>query len=176
MKLILIILFLSPAIFAMPASIILMRHGEKPDQGNELSERGWQRAKALPTLFDRIGSPVALYGMSPKNDDGSIRAIQTLKYVAEKFKLVIQSDFNKKETVQLISDIKKNKIYDGKIVVICWEHKYIIEIAQLLGVTQNINWPGKQFDRYWRLDYSPQGVLTHYQDLPERLLPGDSSI
>src|SRR5687768_12383424 len=83
---------------AMPAQILLIRHAEKPESGPELSSVGWERARALPTLFRRpefkkSGSPVALIAMAPKDKDGSVRSIQTLKYVADEFNLTINSDY-----------------------------------------------------------------------------------
>ena len=36
---------------AAPEEIIFLRHAEKPDHGPELNARGWERAKALATLF-----------------------------------------------------------------------------------------------------------------------------
>ena len=71
------------SLWSMPAQILLMRHGEKPVVGNELSPQGWRRAQALPTLFSRpelrrFGLPVGLYAMAPSHPGGSIRAIETL--------------------------------------------------------------------------------------------------
>ena len=43
---ILILLFIGETIFAMPAQILFMRHGEKPKKGDELSAQGWQRARS----------------------------------------------------------------------------------------------------------------------------------
>jgi hypothetical protein len=161
--------------FSMPSQILLIRHGEKPDQGNELSPQGWQRAQLLPKLFEtRFNTPVALYGMNPSKDTGSVRALQTLKYVAEKLKLTINKDFTRDEISDLVLDIKNNKSYEGKTILICWEHNALVSLAQLLGVNQALNWPKTQFDRVWVLNYKGN-TLAKFENLPESLLPGDSN-
>jgi hypothetical protein len=174
------VLMFSQWVFAMPAQILIMRHGEKPlvDNG-QLSAQGWQRAQALPQLFSRpefmkFGPPAALYGMAPKDETGSVRAIQTLKYVSEKFNLSINQNFKKKDIQELVQDIQQNRQLDGKMIVICWEHEYIEFIEQALGVQNVANWPGDQFDRVLSLTFNSQGNLTSFANLPEKLLPGDS--
>ena len=52
---------------AEPAQVIIIRHAEKPDEGNELSLAGRERAAALAPYFLgetallRFGPPVAIY-------------------------------------------------------------------------------------------------------------------
>lgn len=174
------LLLLSETLFAMPAQILLMRHGEKPVVGNELSEQGWLRAKALPQLFldraefQRYGLPVALYAMSPNKEGGSLRAIQTLKYVSKQLNLPMETDFTRDQVDELINNIKNNKSYDNKMIVICWEHKVLVKIANRLGLNEVSQWPSEQFDRIWSLNFSPEGTLTGFKNLPEKLLPTDS--
>jgi len=43
-------LLLTSSAFADPARVLLLRHGEKSTDGNQLSDLGWSRAKALPEL------------------------------------------------------------------------------------------------------------------------------
>ena len=165
---------------AMPTQILLMRHAEKPEHGNELSFQGWKRAMTLPSLFEnrpdsqQFGKPAALYAMSPRKIGGSVRSIQTLKFISEKFNLVINSDFTREEVKKLVADIKNNKSLNGKMIIICWEHKLLMEIASELGVDEPLDWPKKQYDRIWSLSYSKDNKLVKFQNLPERLLPADS--
>jgi hypothetical protein len=182
MKKIIMILLLtvfSFSIFAMPAQILLIRHGEKPDIGSELSQQGWQRAKALPNMFERseflkFGLPVAFYAMSPQKKNGSVRAIQTLSFAAEKLKLPINKNFTRDEVSSLVRDIQENPHYNGKMVVICWEHKVLEDIAHAFGLKKYLDWPGKQYDRVWSLTFSSDSKSILFEDLPEKLLPTDS--
>ena len=173
-------LFVANTALAMPAQILLIRHGEKPIQGNELSSQGWERARALPTLFQnrpefqQFGTPAALYAMAPAKPGGSVRAIQTLKFVSEKLSIIINSGFTRDQVIELVNDLKNNKNLDGKMIVICWEHSVLVDIANELGVKQALAWPGKQFDRIWDLTFSKDGKLVGFENLPQKLLPTDS--
>jgi phosphohistidine phosphatase SixA len=185
LKLFLSATFILPTklVFAMPAQIFLIRHAEKPtqgDEGSELSERGWQRARLLPNLFQnqpelaRLGPPAALFAMAPQNDGGSIRAIQTLKYVAETFHLPIDSDFKRDDYQQMIRTLKKDPSLENKFVVICWERKVLSDIASELGVKHPPSLASEQYDRAWLLSFSEDGKLEEFHDFPQSLLPGDS--
>ena len=172
--------FSTATLFAMPAQILLIRHGEKPAQGNQLSKRGWERSQALPFLFTNrteftsYGIPVALYAMAPEKQGGSIRAIQTLKYVSEIFKLPIETSFTRDEVKEVVDNINSNRLFDGKTIVLCWEHKVLVDMAHALGVSKKLIWPKAQFDRVWVLDFSPNGDFVSFKDLPQKLLPNDS--
>ncbi len=174
------LLFISQTVFAMPAQILLIRHGEKPDQGSELSEQGWQRAKALPKLFlnrsefTSHGLPVVFYAMSPSKPGGSVRAIQTVKMASEQFHVPIETRFTRDQVSELAASIKNDQSLNGKMIVICWEHKVLLDIAAKLGVKQRLDWPSEQYDRVWNLTYDDQGNLKLFQDMPQRLLPSDS--
>ncbi len=164
----------------MPAQILLMRHAEKPSFGNELSSQGWSRAKVLPTLFEnrdeflRFGKPSALFAMSPRRKEGSVRAIQTLKFVSEQFKIPISSRYTRNEVRNLVAEIRNDKNLDGKMVIICWEHKVLAEFAAEFGAEGFLSWPKSQYDRIWALSYSKENKLVKFENLPERLLPSDS--
>lgn len=176
--LLLLISVFSLQTLSMPAQIILMRHGEKPEEGDELSEQGWARAKALPNLFDRKelkSKPFALFAMKRKSkSDGSIRPIQTLKYVSEKFNLTINTPFKKDQVIDLVQQIRNDSNLNEKTIVICWEHKVLRDIARELGLNSPPDWSGDVYDRLWLLNFSASGDLVKFQNLPERLLPSDS--
>lgn len=164
---------------AMPAEVLLLRHGEKPEDGNELNDRGWERAKALPNFFhkraeiERLGAPVALYGMAPKKKKGSVRAIQTLKYLADDFHLRVIDDFTDEEVDEMVKEVSEKKDYDGKFVVICWNHDSMHDIAKEFGVKHAPKYSKDAFDRAWLIRFD--GEKASLEDLPQRLLPGDSA-
>lgn len=175
-----IIYLISLNTFAIPAEILMIRHGEKPSHGPELNDQGWQRAKALPTLFHnrdefkRYGLPVALFAMRPDHDGGSVRAIQTLQYLSKDLGVPINTDFTRDQVSELVQKIKTDKSFDGQMVVICWEHKVLADIAKALGKSTPPPWPGSQFDRVWALDFTDNGALISFNNFPQRLLPGDN--
>jgi len=177
----LLLLFWAQAAFAVPARVILIRHGEKPEQGPELNERGWQRARGLVLFFKEdqavngFGAPTALYAMAPKDEDGSVRAIQTLTPLAQNLRLSIHKDFKKKEVARLAAEVMGDPAYTARTVVICWEHDWIPEILKALGWNSGPDkWPGGQvYDRAWVLDFMG-GKPGSFKDVPERILPGDN--
>ncbi len=168
-----------PASNAGPAQVIIIRHGEKPRVGNELSERGWQRAKALVEFFEKdpavtqFGPPVAIYAMKPGHADGSVRAIQTVTPLAESLGKTINKNYEKNELKSLVKDILGNPCYAGKTVLICWEHKVIPSLVREFGWSDAPSlWSGKVYDRAWILKLSGKKV-TVFQNIPEHVLPGD---
>ena len=171
----------SSGAFAAPSQVIIIRHGEKPDTGNELNERGWQRANALVGFFQQNssvtqhGAPAAIYAMAPKGASGSLRPIQTVTPLAQSLGLTINSNYTKKQLLQLVSDILADPSYEGRTVLICWEHKVIPELVRDFGWDlAPQEWPGGVFDRAWLLSFSGERVVS-FLDIPEHVLPGDSA-
>ena len=169
---------------AMPAQVLLIRHGEKPDSGSDLNDQGWARARALPNLFTRpefsqFGKPAALYAMGPKEKDSaentSRRAVETLKYLSESMGLPIRSEFTKHKDAEMVQQILADRSLDGKLVVICWEHKVLTDIAQDFGLDPAPDYPEDKFDRAWLLTLAADGGAPEFRDLPEQLLPGDDA-
>ncbi len=186
MKKILVSLFVGLMGFAQiasaaPAEVIIIRHGEKPPAGNELNERGQERAKALVNFFEtnpavtRYGTPTAIYAMAPDETDGSVRAIQTVTPLAESLGLTIHENFTKDQLKELVTDIMSNPDNDGKMVLICWEHHVIPTLVEDFGWgSAPQNWKNNIFDRAWILDFTGDQV-TSFKNMPEHVLPGDSS-
>jgi hypothetical protein len=167
--------------FGKPARIIIIRHAEKPDEGNELSLKGRERAAALVPYFLETpdffkGMPlVAIYAQGPKKEGSSIRAVQTVKGVAEATKVTIIDKFTRDEFPDMFAEIRKNAAYDGKTVLICWEHKFIPDIAQAFGASDAPNhWRGHVYDRTWIITFKEEGKID-FQNRPQRLMFGDSA-
>ena len=170
--------------------VLIIRHGEKPpdeDKSPDLSEKGMQRAKALPGLFasstDRPHPfPRPDFIFATHNSEKSHRPMETVKHLAKKLKLTINDTYrNKAEDpvkgkgmVELSQEIFGNKKYQVKTVLVCWHHGCIPEVAKLLGATDSERkFNGKVFDRVWQITYDKKGKTT-FADLPQRLLPDDS--
>jgi hypothetical protein len=166
---------------AAPAQVVIIRHGEKPDSGNELNERGFARARALVDYFQhdpaaaRFGPPAAIYAMSPKDESGSLRPIETVTPLAEALGLTIRTDYLKDQLPQLVADVLADPRYNGKTVLICWEHKVIPELARDFGWEgAPAKWSGAVFDRAWIIGFSGSRAAS-FRDEPEHVLPGDSA-
>lgn len=175
---------LSPSFaFATPNRIILMRHAEKPadDKAPDLSERGHERAAALPKLFASNAvllqkpKPDFIFAMSPPvaAHGKSQRAVETVEPLAKSLGLEINKSYWHVDIEAMVREVLEDSAYDGKVILICWNHDQITEIAQDLGWKRAPEWPGNIFDRFWVLDYSGNDLRAE-QNLPEHLLSGDS--
>jgi hypothetical protein len=159
---------------AMPSKIILIRHGEEPngDEGTELSEIGWARANGLPQLLGNEGI-TRLIALKPHKKKGSIRSIQTLHPISQSLGLEVQTPYTRDEVSDLVEMLVNGRDYHGQVVLIAWQHETLATIANELGADAPAKWGAKVFDRCWVLK-SKSGRITSFENLPQRLLTGDS--
>lgn len=181
-----VFLTLGPVLFfcrptcAAPAEIIFLRHAEKPETGAELNARGWQRAGALPALFEKDprvlthGLPVAIFSGAPAKQGGSVRSIQTMQATAKTLHISINQSITRDQIADLVRTLLAPGAYDGKTVLVCWEHKKIPEMLKAFGWKEGPErWADEVFDRLWILEFE-DGKPVRFHDWPQRLLPGDS--
>lgn len=167
----------------LPAQVIIIRHGEKPSKGNGLSLEGEQRADALVAYFQgnaevlQYGLPVAIFAETPKSNGKRQRPLLTITPLADALNLVPNTGFSKKDIVGVTEEIKNNPAYEGKMVLVCWEHKEIPGIAAALGANAPSKWSGKVFDRVWIITFGEgkSSGKIDFADLPQQLLYGDST-
>jgi hypothetical protein len=165
---------------ALPAQVIIIRHAEKLLTGQNLSQKGKERAAALVpfvlntremTLF---GPPTAIYATAALKETDSRWTIETVQGLADSLKLTINNRFEVDDYKTMANEIKANPAYAGKTVLICWEHHVIPEIARTLGALQTpARWPAEIFDRVWVISFQAKGKPA-FQNLPQRLMFGDS--
>lgn len=165
----------------IPAQIILLRHAEKPPTGSELDIKGRERAAALVPFFMGApemlehGQPVAVFAQGMKHPQSSQRAIQTAQGIADAIQTPLQKEYTQDQYPEMIIKIRTSKEYDGKNVIICWEHFLIPDIAKALGVKDAPkDWPDDVFDRVWLITFDDKEAPT-LRNLPQRLMYGDSS-
>jgi hypothetical protein len=163
-----------------PAQVILIRHAEKPPEGHDLSLKGRERAAALAPFF--LGAPevltyktpAAIYAQAVTKEDRSRRPIETVTPLAKALMLDLITRYGHSDYPQMAKDVLANPDYKGKMVLICWEHKVIPDMAKAFGVKDApAKWHGETFDRLWVITFNADGTTT-FRDLPQRLLFGDS--
>ncbi len=177
-----LIVLISSHIFATPAQVIIIRHAEKPPKGsNFLNTKGMERAQALMPYFLNTaelleyGAPIAIYAQKPIPDNPSHRPIQTCEPTAQALKLKVLTPYSHDEYATLVKEILKNPLYNGKMVLICWEHHAIPQIAKQFGVEEDLKpWPANVFDRTWVITFNDDGSVKSFKNLPQRLMYGDS--
>ena len=165
---------------AHPAQVIIIRHAEKPAKGNGLSLRGEERAAALVPYFLKteelvqFKTPVAIYAQQTNNQTASRRAIETVKPLADLLRLQVNDSYMRDDYKRMVDEIMRSKDYEGRMVLICWEHKIIPKIATELGaVDAPSNWADSEYDRTWIVTFRP-GENPHCKIVPQQLLYGDA--
>lgn len=184
---------------AGPASVTIIRHGEKPADdptqppfgvnpegganAHSLTPLGWQRASALATLLldphvrAPFVRPTVLVAPSYDGHETHRRPYQTLMPTGQALPAAIQTPFAEDTEAELASWLASQ---DGAHVLLCWEHHRIPAIvaplAQALGVPTELpanatDWPD---DDFWSalVFTASDGAYTLTQT-SEALLPGD---
>jgi len=160
-----------------PATILIIRHAEKPTEGDpDLSTEGYARAQILlkdfipPGVRPDLPPPQFIFAAAPSTH--SNRSALTVIPLAGALNLLIDQDFKDHKYADLASELLSGK-YAGKVVLISWHHGKIPQLAAALGATPPYNpWPDQQFDRIWKIDYI-NGKAT-LQDLPYEIAPAAS--
>lgn len=189
-----------PSLFleALPAQIIIIRNAEtnsnshsnkkyrnetekKTSNSDELSLKGKERAAALvPYLlqtheFTTFSTPAAIYAAALPQPATSQYTQDTVRPIADFLKIGIKDTFEPKDYKKMVEEIKKDTSLSGKTVLICWDYLLIPELARAFGALQTpATWPTNAFDRTWIITLQPSRKAS-FQNLPQRLMYGDSS-
>ncbi len=166
-----VILAAGSAAWATPAQVLIIRHGEKPDTGYGLSAAGQARAQALVGYFEtnpdvtRFGTPVAIYAMTPDENDteAGTRPLDTVTPLANALGLTVLDTYAKDDVQSLATEVLSNPAYEGKMVLICWEHKMITPLASDLGVSDPGKYPKNDFGQVWEIDFYNDQVVDFRQ-------------
>lgn len=154
---------LAPAIRVAPKApvlrVIIIRHGEKPEEGDNLSCAGLNRALALPAVLNRLMPTPPDYTYVPLiGTDGqktsTARMFQTVTPYAVQHNLVVNSDYVVENTAGITKELRQQR---GTALVV-WEHDSIPEIAKKLGIKGPLEWPDADFDSIWTIDFSGGGA------------------
>ena len=162
----------APAAAVGPRVVYLIRHGEKPESGadGDLAAKGFERAKALvgafPAHFEKPDFIVATAHARVSN-----RPFETVEPLAAALHLKIDNSYGEDEVERLAHAVLTKPEYAGKVVLICWHHGKIPDLAKALGAKGFPGaWNPERFDRVWRLSFSVGKI--EFKDLPEEALPG----
>jgi hypothetical protein len=179
----------------MATKIMLVRHGEKPDKHesihgidskgehdrNELSTRGWQRSGALVRFFNpanekfahpALAKPDFIFAENPFGHAKSERALNTVRALADSLRLRVNLKHQKGDEKKLVNEA----LSKPGVVLISWEHKEILDIANLILGSAKMSpqkWPGSRFDVVWIFEKQARGKAWKFTQVPQLLLPGD---
>jgi hypothetical protein len=139
---------LSGAAVAAPDRVVIIRHGEKPETGDNLSCQGENRALQLPkVLFAKFKTPdyILVPTLGTGESTQHARMFETLTPFAVKYNLTIDSKYGEKDYANVAHHVLKQ---NGTVLLV-WEHKAIPKIAAALGVHNPPEWKGDDFDSIW---------------------------
>jgi hypothetical protein len=157
------------SIWAAPASVLILRHGEKDaqDQHNHnLNQAGFERSLRLPDfILQRYGQPDFIIAPEPRAPKAAnIRAIQTITPLAIRTGVNIDTTWHVGQETLLASSVLHDPRFTGKTVLICWEHKAIGRITQALGAPGEIpRWRGTDYDSVYLLTFHSEQPTLHIE-------------
>ena len=125
--------------------IVFIRHGEKPESGNNLTCKGLNRSLLLPAVIEKkFGTPDFVYVPALVMGDKTSRArmFETITPMAVKHNLDINSKFDENDYAGIANDIRQKS---GTVLVV-WEHKAISGILNELGIQDTPKWKGDDFN------------------------------
>ena len=134
-------------------NIVIIRHAEKPIEGDNLSCQGQNRALQLSALLhQKFNTPAAIYVPSLKSDDETkhSRMFQTITPFAIKYNVAINSKYSADENEKIVKSVFKKQ---GTVLMV-WEHNAIQPLASSLGVKSPPEWADADFDSIWLVNYS----------------------
>jgi len=133
--------------------VVIIRHGEKPADGDNLSCQGLNRALQLPAvLHQKFNKPDYTYVPALKMDKSTShsRMFQTVTPFAVKYDLTINSNYDESE----LNNAAKSVLKKSGTVLMVWEHSAIPDLASALGVDNPPKWAGADFDSIWIISYA----------------------
>ena len=169
-SLIFFVLFTITHLQGVPLQVIIIRHAEKPDAGNELNLTGFERSSALVPFFQgsppsantsvpgnpfvsQFGPPTVIISQKPKKSTSSIRPEQTVMPLAHGLGLSIKQPFTRDETAALANLLLTSPKFNGKVVLVSWAHQAITALCADLGASNPPATPEDRFDLIYRITY-----------------------
>jgi hypothetical protein len=164
------------------AVILIVRHAEKPEEGDNLTPVGEKRANAYVDYFKNYkvdGQPIKYTHIFAATDSKkSHRPRLTIEPFADSIHMKVDQRFTDKNDQAFADDLKAHD-YGGHIIV-SWRHGGIPELIKDLGADEKklipeSKWPDSVFDRVIELHFDASGHVSQSQCkmVKEHLLPGD---
>ena len=148
-------------------TVLIVRHGEKPDSGPGLSPEGEARAQAYVAYFQ----PFMLDGVPFRPDmlvasadsKNSARERLTLTPLSQALKLPIDQRFADHEVQNLVAALSTES--HGKSILIAWHHGQLGKLIKAFGadpktLLPNGKWPDDVFNWVVVLRFDHTGLLV----------------
>jgi len=162
------------------ATVLIIRHAEKPETGKHLTPAGVRRAQAYPGFFKSFtidSHPVKIdHLFAAQKSKNSDRSRETLLPLSNALHLKIHLTFDLSESQELADKVRRS--YSGETVLICWHHGAIPGLLKAFGVNPKTvlpggEWPDDVFGWLIVLRYDQQGNLSAHVS-NEEITPEDA--
>ena len=149
------------------ATVLIIRHAEKPEIGKHLAPAGVRRAQAYPGFFKSFtidSHPVKIdHLFAAQESKNSDRCHESLLTLSNTLRLKIHRKFDLIESHQLAGKVRRT--YSGQTVLICWHHGAIPRLLKAFGANPKTllpggKWPEDVFGWLIVLRYDRQGNLS----------------
>lgn len=134
--------------------VVIIRHAEKPDEGNNLSCQGFNRSVELAEVLHRLyGKFDEVYAAQPNvgSKTTSARMFQTISPYAIKYDISVNTEFKSGDVKELAKDLEQQT---GTVLVV-WEHSTIARLVRELGIRkEELKWPDDDYDTIWTVTFS----------------------
>ena len=114
-----------------PSNIFIIRHGEKIKSKTALDCNGILRSTYIPQLVEDLNKKgFGIHSMITAYEYETMHPQQTLMLTSWLYSIPMFMYGNTNETQVAINTIFTNSYFDGKTVLICWEHNCIQELLK----------------------------------------------
>jgi hypothetical protein len=133
--------------------VVIIRHAEKPDKGDHLSCKGFNRSLALPgVLYAKYKVPGNIFVPSMGNSKSAshLRMLETIIPFAVKYNISINSKYDVDDVKEMAAAILKTNGY----ALVVWEHNKIDNLVKALGAdVKGMKWNNDDFDSIWIINF-----------------------
>ena len=133
-------------------NVLIVRHGEKPLTGDNLTPAGQARAQAYVSYFQNYSldsEPLQIHHLfAATSSNTSRRPFLTLEPLAKILSLEIDAKYDDKNPATLVKFLHETSGFENTNILISWRHSGILELADALGVEahklpSSANWVSK---------------------------------
>ena len=162
------------------ATVLIIRHAEKPETGKHLSPAGVKRAQAYVGFFKSFTFNSHLVKVdhlfAAQESKNSDRPRETLLPLSNALHLKIHSNFALRDSQKLADKVRST--YSGETVLICWHHGAIPGLLEAFGANPKTllpggKWPEDVFGWLVVLSYDQNGKASANVS-NERITPDDA--